>query len=70
MEQNVRTTAARQGQSQSPVGELETGNAVKRSDSGQLSVSIGDVSKTETFKRDLDPLGRIRRLTKAVSVGR
>ncbi len=35
-------------------------DAVKRSDTGQLSVSISDLSKTETFRRDLDALIRIR----------
>ena len=69
MEQNVKTSVGRKGPP-SVVGELEAGNAVKRSDSGQLSVSIGDVSKTETFKRDLEALGRIRRLAKAVPIGR
>jgi len=34
--------------------------AVKRSDTGQLSVSIDDLSKTQSFKRDLDVLRRIR----------
>lgn len=34
--------------------------AVKRSGSGQLSVSIDDLSKTGSFKRDLDILKQIR----------
>lgn len=34
--------------------------AVKRSDTGQLSVSIDDLSKTQTFKNNLDVLKRIR----------
>lgn len=48
-----------------PAGELEAANAVKRSDSGQLSVSIDAVSKTDSFKRDLETLARIRALAQA-----
>ena len=38
----------------------EFAEAVKRSETGQLSVSIDDLSKTQSFKRDLDVLRRIR----------
>lgn len=69
MPQSAKSPTRRAGPA-SVVGELEAGKAVRRSDSGQLSVSIGDVSKTEAFKRDLKTLGRIRLLTKANPVGR
>lgn len=46
------------------VVDLETKGAVKRSASGQLSVSLDDVSKTPTFRRDLRTLTRIRELVK------
>jgi hypothetical protein len=52
------------------VRELQTSTAVRRSDSGQMSVSIGDVSQTEAFKRNLEALGRIRRMAKATAAGR
>lgn len=45
-------------------------DAIKRSDTGQLSVSITDLSKTETFKRDLDALIRIRQRSEAPTSGR
>jgi hypothetical protein len=52
------------------VGELESARAVRRSASGQMSVSIADVSKTQSFKRDLKTLGRIRELAKTTTAGR
>jgi hypothetical protein len=73
MPQTAKSSARRAdsgSSSSSGVGELEAGKAVRRSDSGQLSVSIGDVSKTESFRRDLKTLGRIRLLAKANPVGR
>jgi hypothetical protein len=51
-------------------GELESAGAVRRSASGQLSVSIADVSKTQSFQRDLKTLGRIRELAKTTTAGR
>ena len=69
MQRQVKSTVGRPT-SLEPMSELQTLGVVKRSDSGQLSVSIGDVSKTESFKRDLETLGRIRRLTKVNSVRR
>jgi hypothetical protein len=44
--------------------------AVKRSDTGQLSVSIDDLSKTPSFKRDLDVLRRIRERSETPTSGR
>ena len=44
--------------------------AVKRSDTGQLSVSIDDLSKTKSFKRDLDALRRIRERSETPASGR
>lgn len=52
------------------VGELESARAVRRSASGQMSVSIADVSKTQSFKRDLKTLRRIRELSKTTTAGR
>lgn len=45
--------------------ELEFAHAVRRSASGQLSVSIDDLSKTKTFSRDLKVLSRIAELQRA-----
>lgn len=69
MQRQVKSTVERPTPLE-PMSELQTLGVVKRSDSGQLSVSIGDVSKTESFKRDLETLGRIRRLAKVNSVRR
>jgi hypothetical protein len=52
------------------VGELESARAVRRSASGQMSVSIADVSKTQSFKRDLKTLVRIRELAKTTTAVR
>ena len=50
--------------------EREFAEAVKRSDTGQLSVSIDDLSKTRSFKRDLDVLRRIRERSETPAFGR
>ena len=58
------------GRAERPAGELAAAGAVKRSGSGQLSVSIDAVSKTDAFRRDLQTLARIRELAQAGSVDR
>lgn len=50
--------------------ERDFAEAVKRSDTGQLSVSIDDLSKTQSFKRDLDVLRRIRERSETPTSGR
>jgi hypothetical protein len=50
--------------------DLESAGAVTRSASGKLSVSIGEVMKTETFRRDLKVLGRIRELSAKLATSR
>jgi hypothetical protein len=50
--------------------EREFAEAVKRSDTGQLSVSIDDLSKTQSFKRDLGVLRRIRERSETPTSGR
>ncbi len=57
-------------QPSTPDSDVDFANAVKRSDSGQLSVSIEDVSKTPSFKRDLETLARIRQRAESGSSGR
>ena len=52
------------------VAELESVNAVKRSPSGQLSVSLEEVSKTRAFRRDLQILGRIRQFVRTSASNR
>lgn len=51
-------------------GDRAFAEAVKRSDTGQLSVSIDDLSKTQSFKRDLDVLRRIRERSQTPSSDR
>jgi hypothetical protein len=58
------------GQPGTAPAERDFAEAVKRSDSGQLSVSIDDLSKTQSFKRDLDVLRRIRERSETPTSGR
>ena len=58
------------GRTEQPAGDLAAAGAVKRSSSGQLSVSIDAVSKTDSFQRNLQTLARIRELVQAGPVGR
>jgi hypothetical protein len=51
-------------------GDRDFADAVKRSETGQLSVSIDDLSKTQSFKRDLDVLRRIRERSETPTSGR
>jgi hypothetical protein len=68
MKPNIRPDIARQGDTADQTSDLEKKGAVKRSASGQLSVSLVDVSQTASFQRNLTALGRIRRqLTKAAA---
>lgn len=53
-----------------PAADRDFAEAVKRSDTGQLSVSIDDLSKTTTFKQNLDVLRRIRERSEALSSSR
>ena len=47
--------------------DLEQTGVVKRSASGKLSVAFSDIAQTPGFKSDLDTIGRIRKLTKALA---
>ena len=55
-----KSSSSASATSSTTTSDRDFAEAVKRSDTGQLSVSIDDLSKTDTFKKNLDVLKRLR----------